>query len=142
MRLRKPRPDRIPRALTRRLRDLHKRALPEIADAQLLEYVDRTVGSLGDSDAPRALIDGYVQAHKAKWTLQLKASHNELLGEIEELAADARALVEHRRILCQDQRDIMDDLDAAVAHALERVTDPDAPYHEPVRLSERRGRNR
>ncbi|MDQ7803292.1 hypothetical protein Q5425_06095 [Amycolatopsis sp. A133] len=142
MRLRKPRSERIPRAITRRLRDLHKRPLPEIPDAQLLADVGRKVGSLGQDGDARPYLNAYIQAHKAKWLLQLTASHNELVDEIRALAAEAEALVEYRRILCQDQRDIMDDLDAAVSHALERVTDPDAPYHEPIRLSERRGGKR
>ncbi|MET8996653.1 hypothetical protein [Amycolatopsis sp. NPDC004169] len=142
MRLRKSRSERLPRALTRRLRDLHRRPLPEVSDTQLLADVGRKVGSLGQDGNGRAYLNAYIEAHKAKWLLQLTANHNEFVAEIEALAAEVHALVEYRRILCEDQRDIMDDLDAAVAHALERVTDPDAPYHEPVRLSERRGGKR
>jgi len=133
---------RIPRSIEQRVRNLQKRAVPDIAVAGLAQDIGRKVESLGQGVVPAASVNAYVRAHKAEWALQIKATHNDLLTEIGSLAAEAHALVEYRRILCEDQRDVMDDLDAAVAHALERVTDPDSPYHEPIRRSERRGGKR
>jgi hypothetical protein len=139
MRIWKARSQHIPHSIEQRKRDLRKRAAPDIAVAGLRKDIDRKVKSLGREAEPAPSINAYVQAHKAEWELQIKARHNELLADIGGLAAEVHGLVEYRRILCEDQRDVMDDLDVAVAHALERVTDPDAPYHEPIRRSERRG---
>jgi hypothetical protein len=124
------------------VRDLQKLAAPTIAVAGLTKDIGQKVESIDSQRDPTASISAYVRAHKAEWALQIKAKHNEVLAEIGGLAAEVHALVEYRRILCEDQRDVMDDLDAAVAHALERLTDPDAPYHEPIRRSERRGGKR
>ncbi|RSN46032.1 hypothetical protein DMC64_14920 [Amycolatopsis sp. WAC 04197] len=139
MKIRKSRVERLPRSIEKRLRYLRKREAPEIVTAQLAEDIDRKVAAVGEGADPTTSIENYVMAHKAQWALKIKDEHNRLLTEIGGLAAEADALVEYRRILCEDQRDVLDDLDAAVAHALERVTDPDAPYHEPIRRSERRG---
>ncbi|WET76203.1 hypothetical protein P3102_18875 [Amycolatopsis sp. QT-25] len=139
MKIRKSRIERLPRSIEKRLRDLQKREAPDIATAQLKKDIDRRLAALGEGADPAASIKNYVSAHKAEWTLKVKDEHNRRLTEIGGLATEAHALVEYRRILCEDQRDVLDDLDSAVAHALERVTDPDAPYHEPIRRSERRG---
>lgn len=142
MRIWKSRWERIPRSIKRQVRDLQERSAPAIAVAGLTKDIGQKVDSLGKGSDPAASIGAYVLAHKAEWALQIKAKHNEVMAAIGGLAAEAHALVEYRRILCEDQRDVMDDLDAAVSHALERVTDPDAPYHEPIRRSERRGGKR
>ncbi|MCG8915212.1 hypothetical protein L6E12_05335 [Actinokineospora sp. PR83] len=142
MRIWKPRPERVPRWIEQRVRDLGKRAAPAIAVAGLTKDIGRKAEVFGHGVDPAASIDAYVTAHKAEWALRVKAEHNELLAELGGVAAEAHALVAYRRVLCEDQRDLVDDLDVAVAHALERVTDPDAPYHEPIRRSERRGGKR
>lgn len=142
MRIWKPRTERIPRSVQQRVRDLEKRSAPAIAVTELKKDIGKKIVSLKGKTAPSASVNDYVMAHKAQWALQIKARHNELLADIAGLAAEAHALVKERQILCEDQRDVVDDLDIAVAHALERVTDPDAPYHEPIRRSERRGGKR
>jgi hypothetical protein len=142
MRIWKTRSERIPRSIEQRLRRLRERATPDIAVEGLTTDIGQKVKSLEQGIDPRTSLNAYVMAHKAEWTLRIKARHNELLAEIGDLAVEAHALVEYRRILCEDQRDVIDDLDIAVSHALERVTDPDAPYHEPIRMSERRGGKR
>ena len=139
MRIRKNRPERIPASIERRLRNLREPAPPDVAVAELARDVGRKIEELGPDAGAAAPLDAYIQAHKAKWAVEVKDQHNRLLIEIGKLEAETEALLESRRILCEDQRDVMDDLDAAVAHALERVTDPDSPYHEPVRRSERKG---
>lgn len=142
MRIWKRRSEHIPRSIEKRMRDLRKRMAPEPSTAGLSQDIGRKLKTLGKKTDPAASIDAYVLAHKAEWLLQVKAWHNELLDEIGSLTAEARALVAHRRVLCEHERDVMDDVDAAVAHALERVTDPDSPYHEPIRRSERKGGKR
>jgi hypothetical protein len=142
MRIRKPRSERIPRSIEQRLRDVQKQAAPDVTVARLTKDIHQKVKSLQEGADAAASIDAYIQAHKTEWALRIKSRHNDLLTEIESLAGEAHALVVYRQILCEDQRDVMDDLDVAVAHALERVTDPDAPYHEPIRRSERRGGKR
>lgn len=139
MRIRKNRPERVPEPIERRLRNLREPASPDAAVAELARDVGQKIEELGRDAGAAAPLNAYIQAHKAKWVSEAKDQHNKLLIEIGKLEAETEALLESRRIRCEDQRDVMDDLDAAVAHALERVTDPDSPYREPVRRSERRG---
>ncbi|GAA3039869.1 hypothetical protein [Actinokineospora globicatena] len=148
MRIRKSWSKRVPRSLEQRVRDLEKRALPDMEVADLTKDIDTKVVAIKDMATqgrdvdPIPSITDYVRAHTAEWELRTKSKHNEYLAEIGGVEAEAKALVEYRRIRWEDQRDLLDDLDAAVSHALERVTNPDTPYHEPIRRSERTGGRR
>jgi hypothetical protein len=142
MKIRKPRSERIPRSIEQRLRDVQKRPTPDVAVAKLTKDIGQKVEALREGTDAAASIKTYILAHQTEWALRIRSQYNELLTEIDSLAGEAHALVVYRRILCENQRDVLDDLDVAVAHALERVTDPDAPYHEPIRWSERKGRQR
>ncbi|GLW91196.1 hypothetical protein [Actinokineospora globicatena] len=139
---------RVPRPLEHRVRELGKRVLPDIAVDKLRAKIATNVNNIKAKAAtspevdPAPSIIAYILAHKAEWVLRAKSEHNEYLTEIGGVEAEAKALVEYCRIRWEDQRDLLDDLDAAVAHALERVTDPDTPYHEPIRRSERTGGTR
>ena len=91
------------------------------------------------SNAARPDLDSYVDTYVAEWLARMKAHHDEVVAELDVLAGQVAGIEELYRTHLSDLDDMVGDLQRAVSHALERVSDPDAPYYEPVPRRQRKG---
>jgi hypothetical protein len=87
------------------------------------------------------VLDAYVDTHVADWLALMKTHHNTVTAELDKLAVEVAELTELYRIHLEDQEDVLNDLDGAVTHALERLSEPDSPFYEPGTRNERKGDN-
>jgi hypothetical protein len=88
------------------------------------------------------LLESFVDTHVADWLAGAKVHHETLATELDLLAVRVTEVRELYQVHHDDQTGVLDDLEGAVSHALERVSDPDAPYYEPEPRKQRRGGNR
>ncbi|GAA0216777.1 hypothetical protein GCM10010492_13280 [Saccharothrix mutabilis subsp. mutabilis] len=86
------------------------------------------------------VLESYVDNHLTEWLAKVALHHETVATEVDLLAArvaEVRALYEVHH---DHQSGVLDHLEGAVSHALERVSDPDSPYYQPEpRLRRRKG---
>ncbi|WP_309111937.1 hypothetical protein [Saccharothrix sp.] len=88
------------------------------------------------------VLESYVDTHVADWLAKVKVHHETLATELDLLAARVAEVRELYQVHHDDQTGVLDDLEGAVSHALERVSDPDSPYFQPEPRNHRKGGNR
>lgn len=106
---------------------------------------DRALDLANDVDPRNAaaaapVLFGFVDDHIADWLINVKAHHDTVEAQLDLLAVQVTEVTAFYQVHHNDQRNKLDDLEAAVSHALERLSDPDAPFYDPEPRDKRRGR--
>lgn len=96
----------------------------------------------GSVEQAGLLLDHYVDSYVADWLGRANVHHRTVTAELDVLAVRVSEARELFQVHYDDQAGVLDDLEGAVSHALERVSDPDAPYYEPEPRNKRRGESR
>ncbi len=142
---RTPRPPRLPRIIRRverRLRGIHHRPERRLDLSELRRELAVRVAALApEQRGPAAVevLDAYVDTYISDWLSGMRGRHSAVLNEIDLLEVHVSRAREMLLALHEDQSARLADLEGAVSHALERVTDPDAPSYEPVPRQRRGG---
>ena len=130
-----PRTPRMPRLLRRvvkRLRHIHHQPsrpldLDRIRD-RFAEFLP-PVGAAGEKAT--ADLDVYIDTHVAEWRREQRVRHEAVLGELDLLVIDIELVHKQFLTLHEDRNVKLSDLEGAVSHAMDRVSDPDNPYLSP-----------
>ncbi|RDI24506.1 hypothetical protein [Lentzea flaviverrucosa] len=122
---------------------LRGQSSPEIDMADVRTRALELADDVNDRNAVAAqpVLFGYVDAHIADWLANMKTHHDTVQAELDLLSVRVTEVKAFYQIHHDDQQNVLDDLEAAVSHALERLSDPDAPFYNPEPRNKRRGRD-
>ncbi|XVV04490.1 hypothetical protein ACQPW3_03475 [Actinosynnema sp. CA-248983] len=76
-------------------------------------------------------LESIVDNSVADWLAKVEVHHRSLTTELELLATRVTEVRELYQVHHEDQTKVLNDLEGAVSHALERVSDPDSPFFQP-----------
>lgn len=140
MRRRTPRPPSALRGYEKAFLRLSRKKAPELDLSNVRKEVDAMIGKVAATTAAAAkpALDSYVDTYVAEWLARMKAHHDEVVAELDVLGGQVAGIEELYRTHLSDLDDIVGDLQRAVSHALERVSDPDTPYYEPIPRRQRK----
>jgi hypothetical protein len=132
------------RRIRARLPGLRREAEPVLDLSDVRAALDSMLERVTAETAGRAgpMLESYVDTHVAEWLSRGKADHQAVISELGLLATRVTEVRELYRVHHDDQDAVLADLEGAVSHAWQRVTEPDTPYYEPEPRSKRRGENR
>jgi hypothetical protein len=141
---RSPRPPSTPsrlREARESLQHLHSHPAPKLDVTQIRDKVMGMIATMAPDRrrAAEPALHAYVDTYLTDWLSEARTGHNKLLNEIDRIAGQVGEVRAMYLTLHEDQSAVLGDLERAVSHALERVSDPDSPYFEPVSRQQHRG---
>ncbi|MGI5247118.1 hypothetical protein [Dactylosporangium sp. CA-139066] len=86
-----------------------------------------------------AAIDQYVDSYVSQFRREMYERYNSDLIELDLLETRLRPYLEWADEVNSDERSRVEHMNGAVTHALDRVSDPDQPYRDPIRPNHNRG---
>ncbi|EWM12183.1 hypothetical protein [Kutzneria sp. 744] len=111
------------RELERKLRDLQWSPTVDASEARKnIKHIKRVRGRVTDE---------YVDTFVVDWLAAAKRKHDTVGVDLRLLAAHVEEIRTGFGIRLDHQEDVVSDLKAAVAHAWDRISDPDSPFFEP-----------
>ncbi|NUT99103.1 MAG: hypothetical protein HOY78_44580 [Saccharothrix sp.] len=128
------------RRVRTRLPQLRATPEPDLDVTAVRARLDEMLDGITPATAWQAgrLLESFVDTHVADWLAKARVHHETLATELDLLAVRVAEVRELYQVHHEDQTGVLDDLEGAVSHALERVSDPDAPYYEPEPRKQRR----
>jgi cytosine/adenosine deaminase-related metal-dependent hydrolase len=130
-----PRTPRMPRLLRRVVKSLRHINDQPSRPLDLNRIRDRFAEFLPPAGAAgeqaTADLDVYIDTHVAEWRREQRVRHEAVLGELDLLVIDIEQVRKQFLTLHEDRNVKLSDLEGAVSHAMDRVSDPDNPYLSP-----------
>jgi hypothetical protein len=77
-------------------------------------------------------IDEYVDTFISNWRGRMLGRHRQVLNRLDVLEVRVKPYLDRSDALHADDMSRLDHLDGAVTHALDRVSDPDTPFMDPL----------
>lgn len=84
------------------------------------------------------VIDAYIDTFLSNWKGRMLRDHRRVLNRLDLLEVRVKPYLERSDALHSDDMSRLGDLDGAVSHALDRVSDPDTPFTDPLPRQRRR----
>lgn len=131
------------RQIRRRLPQLRGQSSPTLDLSEVRKKALELAAEVSQTNATAAepVLAAYVDTHIADWLANVKARHDIVTAELDLLAVRVSEAKGFYQVRHDDQENVLDDLEGAVSHALERLSDPDSPFYEPEPRNKRRGRS-
>ncbi|WP_117213942.1 hypothetical protein [Allorhizocola rhizosphaerae] len=123
------------RGVVKRLRKLEAQRPPVLRFESMRPEIHRLVERLAPSHSDReviAAVDAFIAGRIQEFWADATRDHNLTTAQLNELATQVRAYVQEVERLNEDVRSRFVDMNGAVIHALDRVTNPDTPFFDPI----------